>query len=250
MSPSDILADLDKEPVNLGQPPESGVELDETGLLSKQPMSRASIWIKWMSFRRLEESSVHLDEMDVVQEADESGIDLGEAAVVTDDTPSSILAEEAVGGNGKPSSGRDLIAEEVESGVAFKQPTLDDLEKELEAEAGQAAAGESDPHQAGTVESSIIDAQLVEDVVRGEEDAVGLGDSPSRHTQTSAVDFSGPRKKKNRRDDETADVELGAASGQLLSSGLDYSNEPGLEGPPTDKTQESTRFRHRRLRQR
>ena len=235
VSPSDILADLDKEPVNLGQPPESGVELDEMAVVQAADKSGVDL-DKMDVVQEVDESSVNLDEMDVVQEADESGIDLGEAAVVTDDTPLSILAEEAVGGNGKSSSGRDLIAEEVESGVELKHPTLDDLEKELEAEAGQAAAGESDPHQAGTVESSVIDAQLVEDVVRGEEDAVGLGDSPSRRTQTSSVDLSGPRKKKNRRDDETADVELGAASGQLLSSGLDYSNEPGLEGPPTDKT--------------
>ncbi len=168
-----------------------------------------------------------------------SGVNLVDEAFISDDLASAMLA----GGEGSPEDshfGRDLIAEEVESGVDLRHPVMDVVDEEWEAEAGQAAAVEGDPLQAGTVESAVIDAQLVEDLINEEGgDTVGLGESPKRHGTGSSVNLSGPAPKKKhagaKGEVDTGDIELGAASGHLLNSGLDFSNDPGIESPKSGR---------------
>ncbi len=163
------------------------------------------------------------------QMAETSGVNLAEEELISDDLAAAMVA----GGEGappdEPRSGRDLIAEEVESGVDLHKPTKDLADDMLEAEAGQAAAAESNPLLAGKVESAVIEGQLVEDVVHDDSETVGLGDSPKRHKHESSVVLSGEPPAKKGGD--TADMELGSASGHLLSADLNYTNDPAIDAP-------------------
>src|SRR4029077_7540168 len=105
----------------------------------------------------------------------------------------------------------------------------------------QAAPAKGDPLQAGTVESAVIEAQLVQDVVHDEDgDKVALGTSPKQPGQGSSVNLSSPPKKKGEEVD-TGDMEMGMAAGHVVSSQLDFSHVPEIEDttqrPPTKPLQ-------------
>jgi len=107
---------------------------------------------------------------------------------------------------------------------------IDLFEEAQKSEAGQGAAAKGSGGDGGAVDSDVIEAKLVQDVVRADEggEAVALGESASPHGKGSSVNLAESVRK--TPEGESADGELGSASGQVVSSDLDSNKELEAEG--------------------